>query len=165
MMYKKLTAGILSIALLFSSSMPVLAVTQEDIEEAREKAAATEQALEASNQKISDLESDKTELEAYLGDLNVQLGEIGEELQDLNRQIGEKEVQLEITRSALERAKLDEEKQYGDMKARIRFMYEKGNKDLIVTLLSSESVTELLNRADQFAKITGSYPKHLCSFL
>ena len=155
MKYKKLTAAILCIGMIFSFSVPVKAVTKEEIDEARQKAARTEQELENTNRKINDLESDKTELEEYLGELNIQLDDIGTQLKELGGRISEKELQLEITKSALERAKLDEEKQYEDMKARIRFMYEKGNKDLIVTLLSSESITKLLNRADQFEKITG----------
>lgn len=161
MNYKKLTAAILCAVMTLSFAVPAKAVTKEEIDEARKKAAETEQALEVTNKKITDLEEDKKELEEYLGVLNSELDDIGVQLNDLGVKIGEKEVQLEITKSALERAKLDEEKQYGDMKARIRFMYEKGNKDLLVALLSSESVTELLNRADQFEKITGYDRKKL----
>ena len=63
MNYKKLTAAILCAVMTLSFAVPAKAVTKEEIDEARKKAAETEQALEVTNKKITDLEEDKKELE------------------------------------------------------------------------------------------------------
>ena len=41
-----------------------------------------------------------------------------------------------------------ERTQYGDMKLRIQFMYEQGDGSVIETIMSAESFTDLVNKAE-----------------
>ena len=52
------------------------------------------------------------------------------------------------TSDALAEAEENEDKQYEDMKARIKYMYEHGNATLLEMLFSAENMTDFLNKAD-----------------
>ena len=54
----------------------------------------------------------------------------------------------------LERAKKTAENQYEAMKLRIVYMYENGGNSMLETLLSSESLADFLNQADNISKIS-----------
>ena len=55
---------------------------------------------------------------------------------------------------ALEQAKETENKQYADMKLRIKYMYEQGNTSYIDMLFQSEDMVQLMNRAEYINKIS-----------
>ena len=55
---------------------------------------------------------------------------------------------------SLEQAKETENKQYADMKLRIKYMYEQGNTSYIDMLFQSEDMVQLMNRAEYINKIS-----------
>ena len=104
--------------------------------------------------KIDDLESKKSELQSYLTELNGKLGQLSDELDTLSTQLTEKTTEVEITKGAVERAKNDAQNQYKDMCMRIKYMYEHGKGDLLVSLLEADDLTEFLNKSNQITEMT-----------
>jgi 3D (Asp-Asp-Asp) domain-containing protein len=64
-----------------------------------------------------------------------------------------KETEIEMSKAAVERARIEEQNQYEEMKKRIQYMYERSSSDYLVSLLNSSTVREFLNRADHFKEV------------
>lgn len=100
-------------------------------------------------------DEDITSLESQSSSLESELSGINEDILALNEQIESAQMQIEIlngeiirTEDALAAAEEDEQKQYSDMKNRIKYMYENGNATLLEMLFSAENMTDFLNKAD-----------------
>lgn len=113
----------------------------------------TEANMNDAKNKVNNLESAKSKLQTYLDNLNSQLMELSSQLEDLANQITVKEEEITTTKQELEEAKNKEEKQYEDMKTRIKFMYENGNSAYLQLFLESESISDALNKAEYIIKI------------
>lgn len=100
-------------------------------------------------------DDDISSLEGQTSTLQDELKGINEEILSLSEEISTNEMQIEIlngeiarTSDALAEAEENEDKQYEDMKARIKYMYEHGNATLLEMLFSAENMTDFLNKAD-----------------
>lgn len=100
-------------------------------------------------------DEDITSLESQSSSLESELSGINEDILALNEEIESAQMQIEIlngeiirTEDALAAAEEDEQKQYSDMKNRIKYMYENGNATLLEMLFSAENMTDFLNKAD-----------------
>ena len=100
-------------------------------------------------------DDDISSLEGQTSTLQDELEGINEEILSLSEEISTNEMQIEIlngeiarTSDALAEAEENEDKQYEDMKARIKYMYEHGNATLLEMLFSAESMADFLNKAD-----------------
>ena len=100
-------------------------------------------------------EDDIESLENQTSALEDQLKGINQEILSLSEEISSTEMQVEIlngeilkTEDNLKQAEANEAKQYDDMKARIKYMYEHGNATLLEMLFSAEDMTDFLNKAD-----------------
>lgn len=124
--------------------IPVLATQSEldsvrnDIEQLEEKQAETQEELEG-------LEADKVYLDERAARLNERLSEVSAELSQLQEKLTAKEADIHENQQRLEEARKEEEQQYEDMKKRIRFMYEQGDRNLLESLLGVESFADFLN--------------------
>ena len=154
MLKKRLMTFMLATAMTVSLAMPAMADTETELANARAKKSAAESDLSAANSKIDDLESKKSELQSYLTELNGKLGQLSDEMDTLSTQLTEKTIEVEITKGAVERAKTDAQKQYKDMCTRIKYMYEHGKGDLLVSLLEADDLTEFLNKSNQITEMT-----------
>ena len=67
--------------------------------------------------------------------------------------IDEKQVQIKVAKRELKDAEATKASQYESMKARIRFIYERGGVDLAAVFLGSSSMAELLNKAEYVEEI------------
>ena len=141
-----------------------LAEANAQIAQAEADKAAAEAKLNEKTAQIATLKAERDTLSAYLADLNTQLNDLANELTRLNEAIDLKQVEIEMTKAAVERAKLDEENQYEDMKVRIQYMYERGGSDLIVALMDAASLTDFLNRAAQISEISSYDRERLIDF-
>lgn len=99
--------------------------------------------------RADDLES----LESRSSGLQSELNNISEELLKIGEQIAENEVELEAvnndiirTEEQLQIARNNEDAHYDDMKIRIQYIYENGGETLLGMILSSTSLSELVNR-------------------
>ena len=121
---------------------PAYADTQTDITNAEAAKQAAEASLSDANDKIDDMQSAKKDLQSYLDTLNAQLTELSDSLTDIANRWIRSRPKLRLPKAAVERAKTEEQAQYDDMKARIKYMYEKQEAGFVVSLLESRNITD-----------------------
>lgn len=142
-------AGLLCVGLAF----PVLA-DKTELNEAQDRKTELEEELEKTEDTLKNLETLKGNTAAYVRELDESLSAVSNELEALNGSIAEKESQIETTKGELEQAKETEKKQYESMKLRIKYMYERGDTSYVELFMESESLSELLNKAEYISKIS-----------
>lgn len=142
-------AGLLCVGLAF----PVLA-DKTELNEAQDRKSELEEELEKTEDTLKNLETLKGNTAAYVRELDESLSAVSNELEALNGSIAEKEGQIETTKGELEQAKETEKKQYESMKLRIKYMYERGDTSYVELFMESESLSELLNKAEYISKIS-----------
>ena len=128
--------------------------TDAAIAEAQAEKQAAENSLAQVQGSIGSLESKKQELESYLADLNAQYEDLTNSISELSIQAAEKEDELNKVKKELKKAKKASADQYESMKLRIAYMYENAGTSALETLLSSESLAEFLNRAENAIQIS-----------
>lgn len=144
-----LLAGVLSL-----SYGTTVYAAEDEIADMQAWKQEAEAGLEAAQANIGSLESKKQDLEYYLADLNAQYEELTSSISELSIEAAKKEDQLKKLRKDLKKAKKTAEKQYEAMKLRIVYMYEKGGTTALELLLSSGSVAEFINRAENISQIS-----------
>lgn len=97
---------------------------------------------------VSSLEGQSSTLRSELSGINEEILALNEEMQSAQMQIEILDGEIARSEDALALAEKDQEKQYSDMKNRIRYMYENGNATLLEMLFSAENMTDFLNKAD-----------------
>lgn len=154
---RKKAAGIRFLtALLLASlvSAPVYGATKKDVENAKGKISSLEEEKKKTEAAIKELETLKSDTEKFVRSLDAQLDSLDSELSRLENDISAKTKSIEETGVRLEEAGETERQQYESMKLRIKYMYEKGDSSFLDLLLQSESMSELLNRAEYIQKIS-----------
>lgn len=128
-------------------------VTQEDIDDAKEQIEGLQNQKDDVENAVNSYEDQKESLE---GDLNVfhgQMDSIVAAMNDLETQITDKQAEIDAAQQELDDAIEQSEQQYEDMKLRIRFMYENSSSSMLEMMLSSESVSDFLNRTEYITEI------------
>ena len=120
---------------------------QEKINQAQEEKKATEEAKEATEKNIGGLNSARNSLQGQLNGLTEDLTQISENLEQLESDIIDKNAEIDETLEQLEQARETEEKQYADMKTRLRFLYEDRNQTYLEILVSAKSFSGLMNQS------------------
>lgn len=110
--------------------------------------------LSAAQAMKKELENAKSALTGDVVELDSQMSEVSNDLLEVQNLLDTKEAELDKTTKELAQAKIDVEKQYEDMKLRIKFMYENGTMSYIQILLSSGSFSELLNKAEYIEQVS-----------
>lgn len=135
--------------------LSVQAVTSEsirekerEIEKAKEQVSGLKSNLTDVEKLKKELEQSKNDLTAYVRQLDGQLADIQEKIEQYNTMITEKEEEIEETTQDLAEAIELQEEQYAAMKKRIQFMYERSDSFYLETLFGSESIADIVNRAD-----------------
>lgn len=118
------------------------------------QAGATDTQIDAAQKEKEQLEQQKQAAEQEKNALSEQLNSIIAQMQETNAKVDQKAVEIEQAENDLINAKIDENNQYESMKKRIRFMYENGGGELLEILFTSDSMAELLNKAEYISKIT-----------
>lgn len=101
-----------------------------------------------------DLEKKTSELQNEIDTINSNIDTLSSELENTASEIEKITSEIEKSRLDVAAAKLNEENQYAAMKERIKFMYEGGNISLLQILLSSESMSDFLNKAEYVTLIS-----------
>ena len=116
--------------------------------------ADTQDDLDAVNKQLEELRNKQSELNESYGELNEKLSASGEKIASIEDAINAK--QTEIDRSNEDIASMQEEidQQYAAMKLRIQFMYENNNATVLSTLLSAESLSDLLSKSEYIQQIS-----------
>lgn len=110
--------------------------------------------VDEAKQKGEQLESQKKSAEQEKDTLASQLNAIVTEMNASKEKLEKKQVEIETAEAELVQAKVDENDQYVSMKKRIKYMYEAGNSQLIEIIVSSESIGDLLNKAEYVSELS-----------
>ena len=135
-------------------TMPAYGATKKEVEEEKSKAQVIAAEKQKTEQKIAELEALKGDTQAYIRELDMQLLQLADELDQLETDIAAKQAEVDETTAHLAEAEQTEREQYEAMKLRIQYMYEKGDSSYLDMLLSSGSMSELLNRAEYIQEIS-----------
>ncbi len=125
--------------------------TKEEIEERKRQAQEEQETLRGI---IERLEGDKETIEQKIALLDEQIVEISNRIETLDASIEEYEGKIEQNSEKLAEARDNERLQYEAMQKRIQFLYENGNMDYVATMLSSNSITSVLNRSEYVTQIS-----------
>ncbi len=109
--------------------------------------------LKAAKELINDLKDSKGDVEDKVQELNNELVDISSKITSLENQLADKSTEIADAEAELAQAEADRQKQYDDMKTRIRYMYENSQTTYLEQLLESNSVAEFLNTAEYIAEI------------
>lgn len=159
--------GFLACILAISLALPgtALAVTNQDVKDAKNAAASIEEEKKKAEQTLAGLESLKADTAAYVRELDASLEKTAQEISNLQDQIGTKEGEIAVTKEELESARQTEEQQYEAMKLRIQYMYEKGDTNYIDMLLEAKSFSDMLNKAEYISQISEYDRKQLDAYV
>ena len=147
---KKILYVILSLILLLNFPLEVSAKTIAEIKAEQEE---TKRQLEEANSNLSNLQSEKDNIDDEIKSLDEQIVEVLAAVSMVEDEIVEIEGLIEEAQAELDAAIAEEERQYTAMKARIKFMYEKGDYTYVQLLLESKSLSDLVNKTEYIEKL------------
>lgn len=137
-----------------SGTLRVSAAKENALADAEARKRAMEAEKKKTDQKIKQLEGLRGNTEQYVKELDAQTSQIADEMDKLDREVQEKQSEIDETSVELAAAEAAEKEQYAAMKLRIRYMYEKGDSSFLEILLSSDSLSDLLNKAEYIEQIS-----------
>lgn len=137
-----------------SPSSAAVKKANQAVDSAKEQKAAMEQGLDAAKKMLSDLQGMKSKVEGSVQTLDTELSTVNEQLAQLEEKLQDKIAEVVNAQKDVEHAKEVEEKQYEDMKVRIKYMYEQGNTQYISLFLESKSMADFLNKADYITSVS-----------
>lgn len=149
---KKILAGVLCLS--FLMSLQVFADTQDKIDATNQQIDDLTQQKEDAEQQIEDLNQQRNDMEGKLNGLNQKLSDVSSSLEKIQNDITAKNQEIEETKADLKNAQEKSASQYEAMKLRIQFMYENGEESFMALLFESESISDLLNKADYVEEIS-----------
>lgn len=141
-----------------NSTSATIQQKKDEINKAKDERKKLQQSLSDVKKLVSQLEKSKSSLKNYVKELDSQLTSVQTKIQELKDLITAKEQEIEQTKKELEEAIAIEEKQYEEMKIRIKFMYEKGNQFYLDMMLGAESFGDMLNKA-QYVESISAYDR------
>ncbi len=145
-MKKRIVCLTLAILMCGSQVVSVMADRESDL---REEQAWTSQQLDATYARMSALWDQKQQLEREIESLNSDLVNVMVSIQTLESDIASKEAEIEKTQDDMTKAQNAKDKQYGAMKKRIQYLYEKGgNNAWFQMMLNADNLADLLTRAE-----------------
>ena len=127
--------------------------TSTQMEDAKKKVSALEEEKKKMEGTLKELEGLKSDAAAYVKRLDADLSSLAAELTQLEGEISQKEEEIAQARVRLQEAKTVEAHQYDTMKLRIKYMYENGETSFMDSIVRSQSISELLNRAEYVSQI------------
>lgn len=149
---------LLCVLLFMESNGNVQAVT---IEELQQQIMESQKYLNDENEAISGLQEEQdlleeeiSDTEAELVNLYTEIGVLEDKISEQEAKIADKEAEIAVAEEEYKAAEAEERRQYEAMKERIRFTYEQGESSYVELLLSSNSFSDLLNRAEFIEEVS-----------
>lgn len=133
---------------------------EQEIQDAKELKKELQSNLTDVKKVKEGLEASKKDLAEYVERLDGELATVQAKIEDLKGKIEVKETEILQTQEELEAAIEDQENQYAAMKKRIKFMYEKGDNLYMELIFSSESFSEMLNKAE-YIEMLSAYDRKM----
>ncbi len=128
--------------------------TAEKLKEAEEKKKELEAQRDKYQKELDAWEGEYDDLIAFIQEMDEKQGEIQEELLKIEAELTALNADLEQARTDLAVAEQVAEQQYENMKKRLQYIYENGETSYLEILLSSSSLSDLLNQFEYVEKIT-----------
>lgn len=113
----------------------------------------TQSSLNHVENQITNIEGEKAQADAQLNELQNQLVDILTSIDICEEEIDIKKKEIDSARDELMVVQQQEETQYENMKMRIKFMYEQGDKAYMQILLESAGYADMLNKANYVEKL------------
>ncbi|MCR5734133.1 MAG: C40 family peptidase [Lachnospiraceae bacterium] len=149
-MYKRPLCFILALIIFIGHPLSISATTKNDAIKQKQEA---EKNLDSINSDIDDLSGDKEAIESEIAAIDEELVDLLLTVDVINGDIEDKKVAIAEAEASYEEAKAREESQYNAMKRRIKFMYEKGDSSYMELLMSSQSISDLVNKSDYVERL------------
>ena len=163
----KFVATLLCLALSASSVMALSnglfaakKVAASDLDDVKQKKEDKEQQRKDVQKKMDEYKASAQDTKEYMVILDAQMSELNGSLYELQIKMENLNTQIDETTQNLEAAQEDAASQYEMMKLRIKFMYEHNEESYLALILTSESMGEMLNRAEYVTKIS-SYDRDM----
>ena len=131
-----------------------LAITNQGITNAQNKKKDLEKEKKKTESMISELSKLKSDIAAYVKKLDEDIESVAAEILKLGEEITQKEDEISVKEQEIEEIQKKSDKQYEDMKLRIKYMYERSDTTFLDMLMNSKSLPELLNRTEYIEKIS-----------
>lgn len=142
---------LLTTAITVTQFQPAYASKKSEAESRKAEYESMKESLEAEQE---GLQEQRTALQQYTWEIDEKLTDSSTKIYELKTQISEKQKEIDATQKKLEESEVSIAQQYEDMKLRIQFMYEKGNSQFMSMLLSADSISDFLNKAEYVSQIT-----------
>lgn len=133
---------------------------EEEINRAKEEKKALQAGLTDVKGLKKELEASKQNLTNYVTQLDGQLVDIQAKINELKTLITGKEEEIAEKTAELEEALKVQQEQYEAMKARIKFMYEKGDTLYLELVFAAGSFGDMLNKAE-YIEMLSSYDRKM----
>ena len=104
---------------------------------------------------VEEIENQKSEVQAQAESVNSQLVSLLVDYKALQQDMENQKVRITEVGQDLEAAQANEQKQYDDMKLRIKYMYENGDASFAEALLTATSYSDLVNKSEYVEKVHG----------
>ena len=144
---RNLTVAGLALIMAATSAVPFFAYPDQLM-------ADTQDDLDAVNKQLEELRNKQSELNASYGELNEKLSASGEKLSSIEDAVNAKQSEIDATNIQVADMQAEIDQQYATMKLRIQFMYENNNATILSTLLSAESLSDLLSKSEYIQQIS-----------
>lgn len=138
---------------------------QEQIDKAQKEQKEIKSNISNINKMVDELEKQKDDLTAYVSELDDKVTEVEANIEELEAAIAKKEEDIAQTEAELEEAKQVQLNQYNAMKARIKFMYEKGDYYYMEMLFMAQSFGDMVNKADYIEQLSAYDKKKLTEYI
>lgn len=139
---------------LFWSALTAFAITKSDVQKIKDKLAAATAQKNAVSSQLKNISSDKKAVQKQLELLDQELDAAADEIalqEDLLSSLGDMVAAKTVE---LQQSQAEEQKQYAEMKERVRFMAEHGSTSYLEILLSADDFSDFLYRYEIISQIS-----------
>ena len=127
--------------------------TLQKLQKAKEEKNRTEDAKNDTQEHKQSLEITQNSLLGQLSNLNDNLTEVSNKLQGLEQDIVNKEAEISQTQEELAEAVQIQDKQYEEMKIRIKYMYEQGTDNYLDLLFNADNFSDFLSKSEYVERL------------
>ena len=140
----KMIAAILATSILYSAGVPVFASPLTSEQQMELDAVKSE--YDTILRKMAEIESKISGIADEITDITIKIEDNNQNIERLDGEIKVKNTEISVTQAKL----TEKETEYGE---RLRAMYKQGNTSAFDTILSSESIADLISRTDAIVKL------------
>lgn len=148
-----LIAGMILPTIATVISVSMRAVSQSDIDRAKQQVKALQQKIEAAENDLKTLQSDQNSVIAQKKLIDDQINLYNEQIDLLEETLADLNTEMEACAAELAELQTSLDEKYETFKERVRIMYEDGATSYLSVLLSADSMEDFLNRAELVSAI------------